>query len=75
MKNKQISKEEAQAEKDVKDMYADQDRKEYLEKAQEDQAAGGRNPPAVPKSMLEREYTKSPGGGYVHKARGYTEHR
>lgn len=27
-------------------------------------------PAPVSKAMLKKEYTKSPGGGYVHKAKG-----
>ena len=58
---------ELAAEKDIDDMKAKQDRDEYTDKVRESQSNGGRNAPRVPKSMLEREYVKSPSGGYTHK--------
>lgn len=61
---------EMKAQQDVKDMYARQDREEYMEKQRESQENGGRNAPAVPKSMLDREYNKNADGSYTHKAKG-----
>jgi len=52
-----------------KDVFYHQDREEYLAKNAESQRNGGRNPPSVPKSMLEEEYDKSPGGGYTHNGK------
>ena len=74
-KDSKKSKEEVEAEQWVKDEHYKQDRKEYLDKVAEDQKAGGRNAPAVPKSMLERDYDKNPSGNYTIKDRGYKEHR
>ena len=70
-----ISQEEKDAEEDVKNEYYKQDKKEYAEKVQADQATGGKNPPAVPKSMLQKDYNKNSDGSYTIKSSRHKEYR
>lgn len=46
----------------------------YLKSRQDFLQAREENPnTAVPKEMLDREYDRSPGGGYTHKRKGTYE--